>query len=219
MLMFQYLLKLFAKLNALLLFLSLSSFAIAAPFTVTYLDTIAATSSSPPYNTNEAHTITILLDNGGTSAASQTWTSADIISITFNMNDAPNTITTIFSPVVLTTDVGSFVTDAAGVLTAVPSNWSDFIAFGTPASSTILSTNDTNLPVSGFFINGLNAVYASASNTASMNNVANNIVAANWSNPAAIAPSTIPTLSQWAMILLSLMLLVIGLLKTRRSYK
>ncbi|MFT5711277.1 MAG: hypothetical protein ACI8QT_001982 [Halioglobus sp.] len=51
--------------------------AVADPFTVTYSDTI------------------------GAGSASQTWTSVDAVSITFNMNDAPNTITSVFSAAAL----------------------------------------------------------------------------------------------------------------------
>ena len=223
--------NIFTKLSALLLLLSLSSFSYAAPYTVTYVDVLGnnggGVTSSPPYNLGEAFTISIVLDNGGTTTASQTWTSADIVSITFSMNDAPNTITTVFAPVVLATNAGSFVTDAAGVLTAVPSNWNDNNgAVGT--LSTVASTNDPNTP-SSFFINGVFEVYYSNSianptdgfdTRANMNDVVNNIVAAFWTNPVtAMNPggaTAVPTLSQWAMILLSLMLMGIGLLKTRR---
>ena len=217
---FKHLLSYFLKLSALLSFLSISSFVVAAPFTVTYTDTVLASSTIPPYNTGEAFTISIVLDNGGTSVASQTWTSADITSITFTINDAPDTITTVFSPISLTTSTGSFVTNAAGVLTAVPSAWNDN---GFPLNSTVLSTNDPDLPVNAFFINSANGVYFSNTNVAEMTNVANNTTAANWSNPVSagvLAPATaVPALSQWAMIMLSLMLLAIGLLnKIRRIY-
>lgn len=217
--------KLFSKLSALLLCLLLplmtSSVAVAAPFTVTYTDTLSGGSDTPPFNTGEAFTISIVLDNGGTSAASQVWTPADVVSITFSMNDAPNTITTVFSPVVYSSSTGTFTTDAAGVLTAVPSNLTDINGSNrVPGFSTVASTNDPATPTS-FFINGGNGVYHNSTNvgvsnnTASMTNVANNIIAANWTNPAAAA-TAVPTLSQWAMILLIMLLMTVGLLKTRR---
>lgn len=141
-----------SKLSAILLVLSFSSFTAAAPYTVSYADTVAATEG--PYIDGGLFTISIVLDNGGATAASQTWTSADIVSITFNVNDAPNTITTVLSPVVLTTDVGSFVTNALGALTAVPSEWVD-----NAASSTRLSSNDPDLLAFLFYINNGNSVY------------------------------------------------------------
>jgi hypothetical protein len=220
--------KLFSKLSALMLCLLLpllaSSVAVAAPFTVTYTDTIAGGSDTPPFNTGEAFTISIVVDNGGASAVSQIWTPADVVSITFSMNDAPNTITTVFSPVVFSFSNGTFITDAAGVLTAVPDNLTDINGGNDELGfSTIASTNDTATPTS-FFINGGNGVYHNSdeigvsNNTARMTNVANNIIAANWTNPAAaMAPATaVPTLSQWAMILLIMLLMTVGLLKTRR---
>lgn len=205
------------KFSAILFSLSFSSLALSEPFTVTYSDTIRF--ATGPFINGEAFTISVVLDNGGTTAASQTWTSADIVSITFNLNNAPGTISTVLSPVVLTSSSGSFATDAGGVLTAVPSNWSDGSALSTP-----LSSNDPGGTADiEFYINGGNRVYYNESSgfAAGMTNVANNIVASFWTNPAAAAapaaPATpVPTLSQWAMVLLSLMLLAIGLVNARR---
>jgi len=219
--------KLLSKFSALLLCLLLPSVAVAAPFTVTHTSTLSGGGDTPPFNSGEAFTIAIVLDNGGTTTASQTWTSADIVSITFSMNDAPNTITTTFSPVVLSTTTGSFVTDAVGVLTAVPSSWNDIAGSNSvPGASTVASTNDPATPTT-FFINGGNGVYHNSdnigvsSNRAYMTNVNNNTIAAFWTNPATAASGTgagtpVPTLSQWAMILLIMLLMMVGLLKTRR---
>lgn len=222
----MFIFRLLSKFSIFLLFLTASSIAVAAPYTVTYVDTVGAGSTTPPFNVGEAFTISIVLDNGGATAASQTWTSADIVSITFNVNDALGTITTVYSPVVLADTNGSFVTDAVGVLTAVPSDWNDYVGGNQdPAASTIASTNDPATPTT-FFINGGNAVYHNSDdigvsyNSASMTNVANNIIAANWSAPvpvAAPAPATaVPTLSQWSMLLLVLMLASISFVKARR---
>ena len=71
---FKRLLKPFVKLSALLLFLSVSSFAVAAPYVVTFSDTVGGGSDTPPFNVGEAFTISIVLDNGSSSTASQTWT-------------------------------------------------------------------------------------------------------------------------------------------------
>ncbi len=146
------------------------------------------------------------------------------------LNDAPNTITTVFDPNSgdgLQENTLSFITDGAGVLTAVPSAWADFNPGG-GTNPPITSTNDPqgNVRIE-WFSNGLNWMYQNLSvggdtRTANIANAANTILPASWTNPAAAlppaSPSAIPTLSQWAMILLSLMLLAIGLVKTRRSY-
>lgn len=215
-------LKPLVKLSAVLFFIGASAISQAAPFTVTYTDTIDAGSDSPPFNIGEAFTISIVLDNGGTTTASQTWTSADIVSVTLSMNDAPNTITTTLSPVVLSTATGSFATDAAGVLTTAPSDWVD-----SNQASTVQSTNDPNVTIANpgvdFFINDGNDVYFSGPGqniAAGMTNVANNTIAAFWSNPVAAmsTPTSVPTLSQWSLILLSLILVAYGVVRTRRVY-
>lgn len=211
-----------SKLCVVLLFLSVSSLSLAAPYTATFADTVGGGSDTPPFNPGEAFTISIVLDNGGSTAISQTWTSGDIVSITFTMNDAPNTISTTFSPVVLSSASGSFVTDGTGTLTAVPSSWNDFDSCNcNPGFSTVASTNDPATPTT-FFINGANGVYHNSdevgvsSNSAFMTNVGDNVIAANWSLTASVPATPVPTLSQWAMILLSLILLAFGLVKTRR---
>lgn len=209
------------KLSAILFFIGVSAISQAAPFTVTYTDTIDAGSTTPPYNPGEAFTISIVLDNGGTTTASQTWTSADIVSITFSMNDAPNTISTTFSPVVLSDTSGSFTTDVAGVLTAVPSGWNDAASGNSsPTASTVASTNDTNT-ISAFYINDANNVYYNNNSiSAGMTNVDNNTTASFWTNPVSAnsAPTSVPTLSQWSLILLSLILVAYGVVRTRRVY-
>lgn len=192
--MFGY--KFMNKLSAILFFLSMSSLALADPFTVTYSDTIDASSTTPPFNVGEALTISIVLDNGGTTTASQTWKSADAVSITYSKNDAPNTITTVFSAAALNNNTGDFVTDAGGVLTTEPSIWAAFTSSTT--SPTVISTNDPNTPIQGFYINGNNWVYINGANAnARMSNVSNNIIPAFWTNPAVATTraTAVPTMS------------------------
>jgi hypothetical protein len=204
-----------SKLSAILLVLSFSSFTAAAPYTVSYADTVE--SDAGPYISGGLFTISIVLDNGGATAASQTWTSAHIVSITFNVNDSPNTITTVLSPVLLTSDVGSFVTNASGALTAVPSQWIDKTSI-----STILSSNDPGgLLEFDFSIRGGNDVYSNRTSgfSAAMTNVKNNVTASFWTNPAvAVAPATpVPTMSIWGIGLLSGMIGLLGMYHRRRK--
>ena len=110
------------KISALLLSLSISTFAVASPFTVSITDTLDVTEGQ--FFNGEPITIAIVLDNGGTTPNSQTWTSTDVVSVTFIMNDAPNTVTTVFSGP-FDENAGDFVTDADGKLTAVPTDWVD----------------------------------------------------------------------------------------------
>jgi len=203
-------LNIIRSVSALFLSLSVTSLAIANPFTVS-ISTTQDTSDLPQFFNGEAISISIVLDNGGTTAISQTWTSVDVVSITFSMNNVPNTVTTVFPGASLTTTTGSFVTDASGSLTEVPSEWNGH-------SPAIISTNDPNT-VTNFYINGANRVYYNTEGAAGMLDVPNNINAAYWDfeNGSPAPAKAIPTMSQWAMIVLSLMLLVIGLVKTRRT--
>ena len=57
--------KFISKISAVLFCLSVSSLAVADPFTVTFSDTLSDGSESPPFNAGEAITISIVLDNGG----------------------------------------------------------------------------------------------------------------------------------------------------------
>ena len=198
------------------LFLALSSAVSAAPFTFLYEDTISITSGE--FIAGEVSTITIVADNGGTSILSQTWAVSDIVSITFSMNSAPNTITTVFSPVSTQPSSESFVTDGAGILTAVPSALYSF-----DPATTVLSTNDPEGGASMvWFINGLNGVYYNSANLVSTTNVANNIDAAYWTVTApAVIPTTpttptTPTMSIWGLAILAGLLGLMGFVRRRK---
>lgn len=153
----------------------------AAIFTATYTGTVAAPTSSPlvdNVNVGDTAVITYQLDNGGTSLLNQTWTASNIVSVTFNFGNG-NHVTT-FNPNGgdgLDSTIGSFVTNASGQLTAVPSDWSDL------SNVNVVSTNSTQTPTE-WYVNGQNAVYftVSGSNGKSvrLTNVSGNIVAANW---------------------------------------
>ena len=151
----------------------------AAIFTATYTGTVAAPTSSPLVdNVSVGNTavITYQLDNGGTSLFNQTWTASNIVSVTFNFGNGAHVTT--FNPNGgngLNDTIGSFVTNASGQLTAVPSDWTDY------SNVKVVSTNSTQTPTE-WFVNGGNGVYYtnSFSNEVGLTNVAGNIVAANW---------------------------------------
>ena len=151
----------------------------AAIFTATYTGTVAAVDFFPLVdNVSVGNTalITYQLDNGGTSLLNQTWTATHIVSVTFNFGNGAHVTT--FNPNGgngLTNSIGSFVTDASGTLTAVPSDWFDV------SSVNVVSTNSTQTP-NAWFVNGKNAVYYTNnfSKEVNLTDVAGNIVAANW---------------------------------------
>ncbi|CCI19991.1 conserved exported hypothetical protein [Microcystis aeruginosa PCC 9807] len=147
----------------------------AAIFTATYTDTVSSASVDNVTSGNTA-VITYQLDNGGSSLLSQTWNATDIVSVTFNFGNGAHVTT--FDPNGvggdgLSTTTGSFVTNASGQLTAVPSNWSD------DSNLNVVSTNSTQTPFS-WFVNGGNGVYYTDNGDVSLTNVGGNIVAANW---------------------------------------
>ncbi|MBC1193582.1 PEP-CTERM sorting domain-containing protein [Microcystis aeruginosa CS-558/01A06] len=151
----------------------------AAIFTATYTDTVAAVDFLPlvdNVNVGDTAVITFQLDNGGTSLFNQTWNDSNIVSVTFNFGNGAHVTT--FNPNGgdgLSTSTGSFVTNALGTLTAVPTSWSD------SNNVNVVSTNSTQTPTN-WFVNGFNGVYYTNgfSNEVQLTNVEGNIVAANW---------------------------------------
>jgi hypothetical protein len=146
----------------------------AAIFTATYTDTVSS-AAVDNVTAGDTAVITYQLDNGGTSLLGQTWTASNIVTVTFNFGNGSHVTT--FNPNGgdgLDFSVGSFVTNASGQLTAVPTDWSDY------SNLNVVSTNSTQTPVE-WFVNGSNAVYyTSSSNRVGLTNVSGNIVAANW---------------------------------------
>jgi hypothetical protein len=147
----------------------------AAIFTATYTDTVS-TADVDNVTAGNTAVITFQLDNGGTSLFNQTWTASNIVSVTFNFGNGAHVTT--FNPNGgngLTNSIGSFVTNALGQLTAVPSAWTD------NSNVNVVSTNSTQTPTQ-WYLDGGNSVYYTNnfSNAVNLTNVSGNIVAANW---------------------------------------
>ena len=98
----------------------------AVPFSYRFESTISTAPLSLPAAVGDPASITVTLDNGGTSDLSQVWTAAGLQSVTFDVNNGAITVS-FFSPFDggLDLDFGSFETDATGTLISVPSFWSD----------------------------------------------------------------------------------------------
>jgi hypothetical protein len=149
--------------------------AYAASFFATYDSTVSTSAFSNVLPGNPLK-ITYELDNGGSSQASQTWTAADLKFVTFDFKNGANR--TVFAPNTAPGDglsiaTGNFVTNASGLLTAVPSNWRDVL------NVNVLSTNNSQIPLAWFVVGGNGIIFAS-SQFVSDANVSRNIVAANW---------------------------------------
>ena len=99
--------------------------------------------------------ITVTLDNGGANTVNQVWTAADLVSVTFDINNGAATAS-FFSPFDggLDDDAGSFETDGAGNLISALSSWIDRDVTADFAAS---------FPFNGglyWYVNGFNAVLA-----------------------------------------------------------
>jgi len=205
--------------------------AVAAPYQVTYSDT--SSNSALGINAGEQATIELVLDNGNSSAANQTGTAADVQCVVFTFNNAQNLHVGInYSGSPFTSDgAGDFTTTASGVLQTAPTNWSDD---ADPITNHVVTNIAGSTPVDAWFIDGINRVLGLTfgANGIGFTNVANNIVAADWSNPVpaggvceaffpapAVQTEPVPTLTRLGTILLS-SLLVIGIgfsLRRRRQ--
>ncbi len=185
----------------------------AAIFTATYTGTVAAPTSLPLVdNVTVGNTavITYQLDNGGTSLFNQTWNDSNIVSVTFNFGNGAHVTT--FNPNGgngLSSSTGSFVTNASGTLTAVPSEWYD------DTNVNVVSTNSTQTPFS-WFVNGFNGVYYTDPNyyyKVQLTNVSGNIVAANWT----IQPAQTQTTPEPGTLLALLAVGSLGVLACKRQ--
>ncbi|NCS28466.1 MAG: PEP-CTERM sorting domain-containing protein [Microcystis aeruginosa F13-15] len=181
----------------------------AAIFTATYTGTVSENFGVDNVAAGNTAVITYQLDNGGSSLLSQTWNATDIVSVTFNFGNGAHVTT--FNPNGvggdgLSTTTGSFVTNASGQLTAVPSDWSDV------SNVNVVSTNSTQTPFS-WFVNGGNGVYYTDNGDVSLTNVAGNIVAANWT----IQPAQTQTTPEPGTVLGLLAVGSLGLLARKRQ--
>lgn len=112
----------------------------ASPFSFIYNDTVSDPGSVPDILVGDAVKITITLDNGGSSANSQTWTSSHLTSLKFDFDNG-SLVTTFTSPFDggLDSGTGDFVTDGSGALTSIFTLWAD------SNITADFATNDPNL--------------------------------------------------------------------------
>lgn len=152
----------------------------AAPFTFTWTDTVSGGSFD-----GDPFTFTIVVDNGGATTVSQTWTSSDFVSASINVNGG--------AYIGIATSIGAspsggFQTDAGSVIIAVPTDWYDV---GGSGSDTLGATNFD------WFINGDNGIWWGGDETDIWaTNVEGNQDPANWSLDA---PSEVPEPSTWLL--------------------
>jgi len=157
----------------------------ALVFNATYTSTVSQINNATlsGVSAGDSAVITVALDNNGTSIDSQTWTPSEVDSITFNFNNGANE--TVFNPV-FSSDSGSFVTNALGVLTSVAS-----LQNNSPSVSVENTTSTSNSPIA-FYIDGYNSVIRfnnSAAVYIDSTGFSNNTLnAADWTISAASSP-------------------------------
>lgn len=201
--------KLCAKGLSLLLLICITSTINAAPFSFQFSETVMD-SSLLGVSSGDNFVITVTVDNGGISNQNQEWTSADLVSVAFDINDG-FILTSFNSPfdAGLIMDTGSITTDISGNLLTVMSNWFDLDVF----TDFTTNTSDTEF---AWFINGNNGVYVQGDGfvlpgTVDINNVERNIDPAYWSE---VAPIPVPA-ALW--LFGSALLGLIGLRKKQMS--
>lgn len=163
----------------------------AVPFSYRFDSTVIAGTTGLPASPGDSASITVTLDNGGTSDLSQVWTGADLESVTFNINNGA-AVVSFFSPFDggLSDDAGSFETDATGSLISAPLEWFD------EDISTDFTANVPVTPVLLWYINGFNPVLADDDDLSLyLSDVAGMRNPDNWSRVTALPlPPTLPLL-------------------------
>jgi hypothetical protein len=156
----------------------------AVPVSFQWSDTVTGASLPAGVSAGDPFTFTIVVDNGGSTTVSQTWTGADFVSASIDVNSGA------YMGSATTIDVlaGSFQTDAGSNIVAVPTDWEDGVASGTD--------NLGNMVLS-WFIRGSNPIWGSpgfeigALNVASNNTDPSVWSVASVSSPAIPEPATV----------------------------
>lgn len=181
----------------------------ASPYLAVWNGTVSDSSVTGVSAGNTA-TITMTLDNGGSSAASQTWVQADLQSVAFAFG---STLTTFVKPFGGGVGFsGGWVTGAGGTLIAVPTMLGD-ISIGTD-----YTTNLTQTPAA-WSLDGTNGIFFASSGAAgvAVNAVATITSAPAWTLSPASPPSTVPEIDAAASTgALTLLLGALGLAAERR---
>jgi len=200
--------------------------ALAAPFSIRYTGTIS-TSTHPNAIAGQTYDVTLVFDNGGATALGQTWNPADLRCIIFRFNNARNFV---FTNDLLNDPpnfiIGSAATNGAGVLTANFANVSDSDGIN-PAHYTV--SGGTLAPAIDYYANDVNDVFYDTSISRAIADAAGGVQMApgNWTNPAPFTgncaglalgppPAAVPTMSDFAMWLMSFSLMVAGFFYVRR---
>jgi hypothetical protein len=210
----------------------------AAPFSVKYADTVGASGLPAEILVNQQAIVELILDNGNSSATNQSWSASHLKCIIFTFNNAHDKWVAInysgspLSANAETAVIGTFATNGSGQLQSGTFDWEDFrTPFNTPNSSNLSGSP----AVGAWFIDHFNSVLSLGSappKNVDFLNVTHDDQTANWSNPVSstgtcAGPSTppitpppivsaavsVPTLSEWGLVALSLLVTLIALVR------
>ena len=183
----------------------------AGVVTATFLSTADNTQFGGSYVDNvsfgDTFKIVVAMDNGGSSLANQTWGQSDLLNVTFDFNNGAHK--SVFGPT-FDNFSGGFVTNGAGILTAIPQFSS--------AIPSIISTNSAHTP-NAFYVNGFNDLYFTDVYNFSVGllDPSQVPVASNWT----IAPpaAAVPEPSTIAVFGMGLCAFVVNVARRRRNAK
>ena len=192
------------------------SVAYAAPYSMVYTGTIDGSTLVDAID-GETYTVEYILDNGGTSALNQTWTSADLQRVVWTMNTAANERISIdYSGTnTLDTEIGDITTDGAGALVTVPANWSD----GNGYDPVDILEDTISDAMDSWYVNAANGVFYTTSYSFDDLNVVDNIDPAFWTDPVAEVTPTASDSGAAHPLLLILSGLLLGALRLRATSK
>jgi hypothetical protein len=159
----------------------------AAVVSATFISTANNSEFNRPYVDNvslgDQFKVVIVMDNGGSTLLNQTWSAANVVSVTFDFNNGAHK--TVFDPNGgdgFSSSIGSFVTDGSGQLTSVPANWGDW------NNVNVVSTNSTQTPYE-WYLNSANDKYFTNGFTFGVGLLIKNenTIASNWTISSAAA--------------------------------
>lgn len=185
---------------------------VAAPYAITHTGTML-TSTVPGVIGGQTYEATLVFDNGGATAASQTWNGSHLKCTIWKFNTARNVVFTQHHSGPVSTANGSVSTNPAS---ALQTNFTE-VENTSNASYAIVGTAMSG-PVS-WYMNNDNGIFYRGADEIGDDTGGVQMAPAGWSNPAPFngdcdgvylgtppAPAAVPTLSEWAMILLGTML-------------
>lgn len=188
--------------------------AYAAPYVMTYSGTtnnVAAVDGIAP---NSAYTVSVVVDNGGSSAANQTWTPENVTCVRFNYG-ARQFSGLVNATAPLTEQTGSATTNGTGALTSFFTALTYESLTGVPVGT--YAYNGALIPLE-WYINDANDVFFFIGGSEVGDALGGvQIEAASWSAPqtfsgsclaggvAVSATTAVSTLNHWALLVMGLL--------------